>query len=797
MKLWELKSEDPGAFTIAADSRFAKTNYTNDHIWELKLVGGEPPALALQTTFGLRARSFRIFPRFVEGDDSIIDPNQFVKKPAVAKFYPNYLEVIFSPLTGIDVRCEYWVPFSNIVTGRISVTNSRLIQRQLNLQIAAQLLPSPPGQRMVHDTIDSSKVLSGQSGDLYPVVFVKGVLENIPGPYPALSVEMDLAPGGKRQVIWVEAASHSPKASFDLIQENGFLKWETEISRLEVINNSIIEITTGDPDWDAALRLSQKTALGLSVGPSDQMPYPSFVLSRQPDHGYSSLGNGSDFGHIWNGQSPLETYFLCGFLLPGHSNIAKGYFLNFLSTQTSSGFIDFKPGLAGQKSHLMATPILTHIAWMIYQVTEDINFLEQAFPSLLSFIQAWFSKGQDRDADGLPEWERPIHSGFEDHPLYSQWRPWSLGGDISKVESPSLCAFLYNEISLLIKISKVIDQTMPVESLKAISDNLKSAVDESWDSNESIYRNWDRESHFSPPGENLGDLVGAGEIEINRTFGMPVRLTISLELGEDLKRDVRIFIHGTGPQRTQLIERIEADQLRWHIDQGKGIVNSERIYSSIDTVVIEGTLKADSTSIKVMDISGKDHTLLLPLWAGLPEPEQANLLVEKTITSPQYFGKPHGIPACIQDSVGEDHPCWNIHMIWNNLIGGGLIRYGFREEAAELTKKLMETIIQNLKTHKSTFNYYHAITGMGIGDKGALGGLAPLGLFFDTLGIQVISTKKVNLMGYNPFPWPVTIRYRGLTIQREDKVTKITFPGGQSAVVKSQEPRLITLEDAA
>jgi hypothetical protein len=276
---------------------------------------------------------------------------------------------------------------------------------------------------------------------------------------------------------------------------------------------------------------------------------------------------------------------------------------------------------------------------------------------------------------------------------------------------------------------------------------------------------------------------------------MPVRLTISLELGEDLKRDVRIFIHGIGPQRTQLIERIETEQFRWHIDQGKGIVNSERIYTSIDTVVIEGAYEADSIFIKVMDISGKDHTLLLPLWAGIPDLIQAELMVEKTITNPRHFGKPHGIPACIQDSVTEDHPCWNIHMLWNNLIGEGLIRYGFREEAAELTKRLMETIIQNLKTHKSTFNYYHAKTGMGIGDRGALGGLAPLGLFLKTLGVQVISAKKVKLTGKNPFPWPVTIRYRGLAIHRGDKATKITFPGGQSAVVKSQEPRLITLED--
>ena len=66
-----------------------------------------------------------------------------------------------------------------------------------------------------------------------------------------------------------------------------------------------IDVHTGDPDWDAAFALSQKTAFGLFFGSSQYLPNPCFVLTRQPDQGYSPRGDGSDYPHLWSGQSIL------------------------------------------------------------------------------------------------------------------------------------------------------------------------------------------------------------------------------------------------------------------------------------------------------------------------------------------------------------------------------------------------------------------------------------------------------------------------------------------------------------
>lgn len=792
MKIWNLKSGGPGAYTIAADARCTPTIYANDHIWELKQGGGEPPALAIQTTFGLRARNFRLFPRFVEGDNAIIDPILFYSPPAVRRLYPNFLQVTFSPFKGIDVIIDYWVPESNILAGRIQVTNSRLTTRKIRVQWAAILNPIDEGHRMAHQGLEATTILSGQTAGLFPVIFMTGGPEISAGPYPALSLEMNLDPGNSRELTWGHAALETQAYSFIKARATATRSWDAEIARLEVLNQSVLDVQTGDPDWNAAFMLAQNYAFGFMVGPTEHLPNISNVSCRQPDQGHSSLGNGTDYDHLWDGQIPLDVNYLNSFLLPSAPHLARGLLENFLETQTKSGFIDFKPGLGGQRYHMLATPILVEMAWKIYEATEDLSFLENVFPKLLNFVRAWFADTQDRDGDGLPEWTHPLQLGFEDHPVFSQFYPGSQGADISKIESPSLCSFLYNEIQHLISIAQITHQANPLSALEAMAENLKSAIKASWDETDFTYRHWDRESHFSPSGEFLGQRMGSGEIHINRQFPMPIRLSVRVSAAKDLPRTIRVFIHGTGPYGNYRIERLEVEQFHWHIDRGSG--SSERIYTTIENIEVIGVANEDQISVEVIDFSVIDHTLLLPLWAGIPDETRAHDLVTNTVLNPEKFWKTFGILACPSETKPDGHSGFSVHMIWNTLIGEGLLKYGFRKETAELVTRLMQAVILNLKKNQSFYNYYHPDSGHGWGERNTIGGLAPIKLFLDTLGVRVISPTKVLVQGKNPFPWPVTIRFRGLIVNREAHTTRITFPGGQSAIVKSEDPRIITLE---
>jgi len=794
MKTWNLKAGDPGAFILAADARCGTTDYLNDQIWSLHLERSEPPSLALRTTFGLRARSLRLFPRFVEGDISVNDPTTFSGQPVVKKFFPNYLLVVFSPFMGIDVEIEYWVPTSHCVTGRIKITNSRLSARKFRFEWAALLRPSAEGQPMAVSTIEAVTTLSGQTDGITPVIFMTGGPEASSGPYPALSIELDLAPGGTRQFTWAHAGLSSIEESFSYAKKQATRNWEAELAKLNVLNGRQIEIETGNPDWDAALALAQKTAFSMFAGPTEHLLHTSLVLSRKPDQGFSPRGNGNDYTHLWNGQSVMETDYLVSLILPSAPELAKGLLENFLSTQTQKGYIDWKPGLAGQRGRMLATPLIINIAWHIFETTEDHNFLEHIFPQLVSYVQAWFTPEQDRDGDGIPEWSHPLQSGYEDHPAFSQWYSWSQGADITQVESPALCAFLYHEIQLLIQIARKIDQTGPISALESLADNLKNAVETSWDDKNNIYRHWDRETHYCTIGEFLGSRRGSGEIYLQRNFDQPVRLLVQIQSSEERPRAANIFIHGTSASERHRVESISEEQFQWYL--GRGNVTSKRVYQNLEHIQITGIEVEDQVTLRVVDLAVEDQTLLLPLWAKIPDKSRAEKLVRQTLTDENRFWHPYGIPAFVHLHADDDpDTCHNVSPIWNNLIGEGLLQYGYFDEAVTLFTRLMNGVVQNLKTNQAFYQHYHSQTGKGTGELDMLGGLPPLGLFLNILGVRILSSRRVAIQGYNPFPMPITIKFRGLTIRREQKQTKMIFPGGQTAVVRNPKPRIITIEE--
>jgi hypothetical protein len=134
-----------------------------------------------------------------------------------------------------------------------------------------------------------------------------------------------------------------------------------------------------------------------------------------------------------------------------------------------------------------------------------------------------------------------------------------------------------------------------------------------------------------------------------------------------------------------------------------------------------------------------------------------------------------------------------VHLPWNLLIGEGLLRYGFRSDAARLVAHIMTAIIQNLKSNRAFYARYHAEKGTGIGERNALSGLAPVGLFLKVLGVEVHSATRVRLEGTNPFPWDVTIQYRGLKVIRGTNQTEVIFANGKSVTVKDTEPTIIEL----
>jgi hypothetical protein len=775
---------------IAADARLAATDYTDDQIWQLSTQLGDPPAISLNTTYGLRARAMRMYPRFVQGDDELSDPASFDKPPFLRSYYPNYLQLEFSPIQGIDVQMEVWVPDSHAISGRMRVKNTSTQAQDLRCDWVVQLSPHD-GERMAPTEFGTTSVLVGQSEGLSPVVFITSGAHIVSSPYPALLCDCQLDPQESHTFLWVHAAKINPQVSFELTQQIAALSWEAEIARVEMINSNLLEIRTGEPKWDLAFALSQNIANGLFVGPTNKLPFPNPMQTRLPDQGYSLRGDGSDYNHLWNGCTPLEAYFISGLLLPGGAERVKNLVRNFISVQEEDGFIDLKPGLAGQRIGLFATPIIASIAWQAFLYDEDIGFIEQIFAPLLAFINRWFTNVYDRDGDGLPEWDHILQIGLEEHPVFSAWHSWSQSVTISTAESPALCALLYQECQALLKMAEIIGDKGAIQSLTSHVEKLSSLLKIGWDGSGYLY--WDRDTHFSPTAERLGERIGSGEIELNREFGTPVRLQIRIHTDQATRPRPTMIIRGHDTQGIENIEIPGSEHVRWSPD--KGVLTTKGVFTKLGTVQVSDITPGDRVSVYVAGYNCQDISLLAPLWAAIPSQQEAGQVVSGRVLNRGGFWREFGLPIC-PDAVDPaiDKSCSTINLIWNSLIGEGLLAYGYRSEAVSLVTQLMSAITASLDRTGQLRRSYDAETGAGYGEINALDGLAPLGLFLKTLGLQIFSPEKILLTGLNPFPWPITVKYRGLSVLCQSEKTTVVFPDGQTASITDDKTQTVALE---
>jgi hypothetical protein len=790
MREWSLGIADPLALTLAADARFSTPDYSNDHIWELELGSGEPAALSLRTTYGLRARAMRIFPRFREDNVEVSDPAEFFSPPIVTTFYANFIEVRFSPFEDVHVIAEYWVPDSQTICGRMSFANRMTEDRTIEFELVGSLAPID-GQNLKPQKIQAVNVLGGETGNLAPVIFLTGGPNFGTGPQPSLTLNVDLGPGSKRRFSWAQVALEDAEESFNQARQSVTRPLDAERARIELTNASqTVDIETSDPAWDAAFALSQQAAFRLFFNGNDELPNPSFVTARQPDHGNSLVGTGSDHPASWNGQSPLEAYYLAS-LLPSSPELGEALLKNFVSVQDEDGNIDHKIGLAGQRSRILAAPFLASMAWKLYEQNENKHFLTEIYPALAKFFWAWFAPEHDRNNDTLPEWQHPLQISFEDHPLFNTWHSWARGVDIAAVHSPSLFAALYQEAEALHKISGLIGKNNEQELIAEQAERLAEGATACWDARRANYRYLDRDSNLALRGKVLHRGKGGGEIKFKESFEKPIRLHVEVITADGAIRRPEVEI-------SEFITKLGDDELLKPIDfrrsNGGSAATSKKVFSRIGKVTVYHLEDQDRIILRSVDLSGDDQTQLLPLWAGLADEKQAKALVNRTLLNAEKFDRPFGLPACpIPPTKEAEATCQSVHLPWNQLVIEGLLRYGYETEATRFFAHLMQGILQNLRQNNAFYQYYNAEVGTGVGERNALTGLTPTGLFLELLGVRILSNTRVRLERQNPFPWAVTVRYRGLTIKRTRERTTVTFPKGEQVEVADEVPCTVSL----
>jgi hypothetical protein len=789
MRTWNLKPGDPFTLIIAADYRSGKTNYLDDQIWEISISERDPGAVSIYTTYGLRARSMRMFPRFSVGNMTATNPNTFHTAPEICQFFPDYVKLSFSPFPYIDVFSEYWVPESNSLSGRLNIKNTGDSPIEIQVDWIAQLTPNE-GQPMAQTNIEAAPVLAGKTQDLFPLIFITGGPQPGTGSYPSLYRTFKLDSGEGKHFTWIQSAQHTVEESFARSREIANLNFDAEIAKLESINSSFVEIYTGEQDWDAVFSHSQKQGIRLVLNSTDCLPESSFVLNRLPDQGYSLKGDGSDYNHLWNGQSAIEAYYLATILPIGSNQLLKGILNNFLASMKPEGHIDMKPGLAGQRSGLLATPILASFAWKIFQAKNDRDFLEKVFPPLYDYFKAWLSSDHDRDLDGVPEWDSSLQTGLDDHPIYSNWSDESFGADISKSESQLLCSFLYREANSLLEIAAILQQTEIIDELSAFRSDLAKIIDAFWNPEFLVYQDRDRDSHSFSHIKKFYSTQGPTVIHVDHATDESVRLLIHIHT--DSKKTIKpdIYVHGSSISGKNRIEHLTGTDFSWHL--GRGTYTGDRVYSKIERIEINDINPDDRVEIYTLGFMSLDISIFMPLWSEHASQSTAAKLINQNLLNPDLYWQPFGI-STYNGLKKEELPVADgqVSVLWNSILIEGLLSYGFQDVAAQLMTKIMSAIIQNLKNQNSFRRHYHCRTGKGSGEINILNGLAPTGMFLASLGIRIITQNEFFISGINPYPWPITIKYKGLTIMRQEKSTSIIFPDGQTAELDSSEPHHI------
>ncbi|HKZ56020.1 MAG TPA: hypothetical protein VJ123_11105 [Anaerolineales bacterium] len=799
MRIWSLGLGSPLSLCLSADARFSTPSYVDDQSWELTLGGGDPPGVAISTTYGLRSHGMRIFPGFGLDGSMVTDPGQFASPPVLQRFFPDYLCVAMSPFPQVEVLAEFWAPSSHGVVGRFTLGNTSDESQQLRLRLYAVLRSADLSQSMSEAIEKGIVFLSGRTGVLAPVVFLAGGATAERVPFPALAVSATLLPGTKKSLHWAHVGLPDLDAGFELARSLAARTWEAEIARLELANAAQIDIETGDPDWDAVLAMSQKAALASFLGPTSYLPHPSFVFARAPDRGYSERGDGRDYDRQWDGQTAAHAYFLCPQIIHAAPVLAKGVLRNFLAVQAADGSIDSKPGLGGQRGRALSLPLLASLAWRIYQSTEDLAFLEEVFDRLREFFEAWFTAEHDRDQDGHPEWDHTLQAAFDDWPAFVRWRRWGQALDLRAAETPDLASYLYREARTLVAMAHRVGQPESVAQLLARAEKLRTSVERTWRDETASYHHQDRDLHRAAHGEFLGKGRGEFTLDLERTFDPPVRVLVRICGPEGQSRAAQVFIHGRGRRGRPRVEKLSAREFQWFWDCGTS--TSEKVYAEIERVEVRGVSEAFETEVATGDFTRQDITTLLPLWAGIPNEERAGRMVRQTILDPQRYWRPLGLPRSpasdpVYDaSLGEG--CGGVDIYWNTLIGEGLLDYGYREEAAELLRRLMASVSHALREGASFREAYHPDRPESVGERNHLAGVFPVHLFLEALGVRLVTPRKLWLFGRNPFPWPVVIRWRGLEVIRPlDEPTKVSFPDGQSVVVEGEGLQEIEQSDA-
>ena len=781
----------PFDFHLAADARSSRTDYCDDQVWVLRLGSRDEAAIAFQTQFGGRAGLVSLVPMWRIDGGVIYQALGYARRPAITFFAPNFIQIEASPLPELELIGRFWAMESRAAGGEFTLSNQSNDHLSLQLDLFGHVGIGGRNQKLnVLTMADYSLALHlGEIGNLNPVVTMEGASVEVYGgriSSPKIGCRIELAPDESCRIPFVVAGLADMRDSFSVAMNWMSRPWSAYFNSISQNAASIPKISTGNPDWDLAIDLSYAQLVKSFMSPSEHLPHYSLVANRASERGWSRRGDGSDHIRAWSGQDPTLAYLAVASIAGVDSDLAKAIVSNYLAVQDESGFIDRQPGLGGQRQGVMLIPILARLSLMIYEQTEDGAFVADILPSLLSFFMRWFV--EDVDSDGVPEWQSERQMGYIALPTFGRGQAWAQGAQIRQMETPDLLAYLISEADALQQLAELAGESETAEHIAAKLSELDARLEEFWDGNRYTYR--DRDSHLAGAGLELLHRGAGDQVhEIGQELLKPARVMIRVVGGVSQRPRISLKLEGNDEKGAACNIEASVDDFLWQNRQG--VYTTKQPLSRVERLAIGGLSRVYKVYARTIDSSRLDINALMPLWTGRLSPERAAAIVNLAMDE-AHFLRPNGLTMVSASDRNYDpsnaRGGGGIWMYWLTLVSEGMVKAGYRQEATEILKRVLHMLTRVLEREGKLSQFYHADEAKGFGEEHHLGGIVPLKLLGDVIGIRVVAADKVWVGGEFTWERPIMVEQHGVIVRRSADENRIEFPSGHIVTLSAGAP---------
>lgn len=779
------------AIPLAADARLSDTRYTDDQVWEFRARGASgsdtPSALVLTTRYGGRVGMASIVPLWVIDHRPIFAADSYDQAPVVTDFAPGFVRAEGRITPTLSLEANYFAFTSQTIGAQFTLVNHAAAPLTVRLDLV--------GFVAAHNReLKSAVVALGTAGyglrpcllpGLEPIIVMRGdpgLAGMVDDSAHKISLTITVKAGARTSIRWVHAGLPRTKDSIKSAYGALHGEWKAHYQALRRASHDLPEIMTGRADFDAALSAASHSLIGAYLKPTAHLPHPSPVSARRVDTGFSPRGDGSDHTDTWAGQHPVAGYLTALGTAAAAPALAQGVIRNYLAVQREDGWIDSRPGLAGQRSGLLCPPILSRMAWAIFQYTEDDHFLRDVYPGLLRFLRRWFAPDMDADGDGIPEWTALAQTGFPFTPTFSPSAA-DYAADIRLVEAPDLVAFLLSEAISLHEIGYYLRE--PADPwLKETIAALETALETLWQPDAGRYAYRDRDTHLAPARVTLfEDAPGDEEQFVALDLNPPNRVALVVRGGWEHTPAVKVTITGADAAGQPAREVVDASQFRWQTARGSAVTRT--VFSRVDKVTTSGLIRVYRVSAATIDLTGLELAAVLPLYVPRLDPTRIQALIDLML-SPAFWHE-NGV-SMTGSSAGQPSSPLVVSMFWMTLLGEGLIEAGRMAEAAQIARRALAVAARSLELDGLFHEYYHADGAGHMGERGHVAGAAPLHLLLRVFGVRIIDARRVWAGGEFVWEGPVTVRQHGVTVERSAQGTRILFPSGRDVQLPADAP---------